>query len=326
MKETASDGTADCPAKKTKMDMEETKVLSCMSDYKIEKTLGVSDDGRVVFTLGSISGREGKAIVLFETNSLDLERVKSFLSRESTLKVTMQNDIYSVLRLDPPPNTNTIKTTVMFPATEKLINKFTQKPAYLVTETPDLYMKITRPYILDHLKDHAWVYNILEGRAEQDRVLCSEPGEDKGFVLAADLKWDMTTKANLYCLAIVQRRDLHSVRDLTAEHVPLLRDLRDTCLGALQKRFGVPSSLIRVYLHYQPAYYHLHVHFAHLRYMAGAPVIGKSLALNDVIQNLEICGEYYSRATLQYYIKDGHALSKELDKQGAIVRDDQDVV
>ena len=54
-----------------------------MSDYTITELLGQSDDGKVVFTRGVISGLEGPAVVLFETNSINLERVKLFLSDKS---------------------------------------------------------------------------------------------------------------------------------------------------------------------------------------------------------------------------------------------------
>ena len=184
-----------------------------------------------------------------------------------------------------------------------------------------MYERITRPYILNHLEDHKWVYNILEGKAEQDRFVTQVDDEKEGFVLVADLKWDMTTMENLYCLAIVQRRDLYSIRDLDQTHLPMLRQLQETCLTAIKEKFGVPRSLLRVYFHYQPAYYHLHIHFAHIRYQAGAPVIGKSVAMNDVVQNITLSNEYYKNATMVYYIKDGHALSTELDKHNVIVRE-----
>lgn len=169
-------------------------------------------------------------------------------------------------QLDPPRGTNTIKTTIIYPATDKLINKFTQRPSYFVMETPEMYRKITEPYIMEHLGDHKWVYNILEGKAEQDRVVVRDTDQKEGFVLTADLKWDLTTKQNLYCLAIVNRRDVYSIRDLNRDNLPLLRNIRDKCLAAIKTKFNVPSSLLRVYFHYQPAYYHLHVHFAHIRY------------------------------------------------------------
>ena len=58
-------------------------VIKTMSEYKITELLGQGEDGKTVFTKGIISGLEGPAVVLFETNSIDLDRVKLFLTEQS---------------------------------------------------------------------------------------------------------------------------------------------------------------------------------------------------------------------------------------------------
>ncbi len=40
--------------------------------------------------------------------------------------------------------------------------------------------------------------------------------------------------------------------------------LRQGC-EAIATRFGVPREKLRVYLHYPPTFYHLHVHFTHVQ-------------------------------------------------------------
>lgn len=53
---------------------------------------------------------------------------------------------------------------------------------------------------------------------------------------------------------------------------------------ALVHKYGVREDELRVYIHYQPSYYHLHVHFLHVKYDAGAGMAaGKAHLLNDVI-------------------------------------------
>jgi hypothetical protein len=53
---------------------------------------------------------------------------------------------------------------------------------------------------------------------------------------------------------------------------------------ALVDKYGVREDELRVYIHYQPSYYHLHVHFLHVKYDAGAGMAaGKAHLLNDVI-------------------------------------------
>ena len=70
-----------------------------------------------------------------------------------------------------------------------------------------------------------WVYNILEVRAEAERVLHSDPHPATGFVLLPDLKWDQSDRSNLYVLALVRCRGVLSMRELTGEHLPLLRNV-----------------------------------------------------------------------------------------------------
>ena len=71
-----------------------------------------------------------------------------------------------------------------------------------------------------------WVYNILDGTSEADRVLYKDPHPVNGFVILPDLKWDFQDVDSLYVIAIVNRRDVLSLRDVTGEHVKLLRSIR----------------------------------------------------------------------------------------------------
>lgn len=60
-----------------------------------------------------------------------------------------------------------------------------------------------------------------------------------------------------------KRRDIFTLRDLTATDIPLLQSILTESFPAIQKMFGVPEAKISAYFHYQPTYYHLHVHFVH---------------------------------------------------------------
>lgn len=70
-----------------------------------------------------------------------------------------------------------------------------------------------------------WAYNILDGQAERDRVVFSDPDPETGFVLLPDLKWDSADLQNLYMLALVRRRDVSSMRELNQTHLPLLKNI-----------------------------------------------------------------------------------------------------
>jgi len=74
------------------------------------------------------------------------------------------------------------------------------------------------------------VYNCLEYKKEKDTIKYDTASENdkndenNGFLLLPDLKW--SGKINeLYLLAIVKKRNIKSLRDLTAEHLPLLKNI-----------------------------------------------------------------------------------------------------
>lgn len=67
--------------------------------------------------------------------------------------------------------------------------------------------------------------NILEKKRETDRILFEDPDPETGFILVPDMKWNRTDLESLYLVAIIHKRNIGSIRDLTAEHLPLLRNI-----------------------------------------------------------------------------------------------------
>ena len=111
----------------------------------------------------------------------------------------------------------------------------------------------------------------------------SDP-KDK-YLLLPDLNWDRKSVGGLHLLAIVERRDIWSVRDLTRKDVPWLRKLRLTLAGTVSKLYdGVEDDMLKFYIHYQPTYYHFHIHIVHVNLDPSATqAIGKALSLDNVI-------------------------------------------
>ena len=71
-----------------------------------------------------------------------------------------------------------------------------------------------------------WVYNILDKKSEVERIIFEDPDMKTGFILVPDMKWDGKQLEDLYVVALVQDRSLHSIRSLTAEHIPLLENIQ----------------------------------------------------------------------------------------------------
>lgn len=70
------------------------------------------------------------------------------------------------------------------------------------------------------------MYNILERKSEVDRIVVEDTDPESGFTLIPDLKWDGTVET-LYMLALVRAHGIKSLRDLTSNHLNLLKNIRD---------------------------------------------------------------------------------------------------
>ena len=191
----------------------------------------------------------------------------------------------------PPPD---LKLNLIFPCTQKHVAKYSAQGVRMVTETPEIYQK----YILPHMRRNReagrlnWVFNILDGKTEQEDVILRQhqggDRDEEGFLLLPDLNWDRKTIPSLHLLAIVTRRDIWSVRDLKKKHVPWLRKTRQKILEATTGLYpGLEADQLKLYLHYQPTYYHFHVHVVHVMLESGSTqAVGKALGLEDVIGRL----------------------------------------
>ena len=81
-----------------------------------------------------------------------------------------------------------------------------------------------------------WVYNVLDHKAETERIVYEDPDPETGFILTPDFKWSAKTLEDFYCLAIVHKRGIRSIRDLTPKHLPLLRKLLHDAPRAIKSK------------------------------------------------------------------------------------------
>ncbi|XP_056178652.1 m7GpppX diphosphatase isoform X2 [Falco biarmicus] len=266
----------------------------------------------------SPSGEGTDAVVILEKTPFQEEKVLDLLKKHTKLELQMHNDIYSTYHLYPPPELSEIKTTVVYPATEKHLQKYLRQEVHLIRETWEDYKNITLPFIQSQSFSIQWVYNILEKKAEADRIIHENPDPCNGFVLVPDFKWNQTQLDDLYLIALIHCREIKSLRDLTAEHLPLLRNILQEGKEAITKCFGVPGSQLRIYLHYQPSYYHLHVHFTALGYDAPGSSVERAHLLADVIDNLVLDSAYYQKRALTFALRADELLLKKFQEAGRV--------
>lgn len=277
--------------------------------FQLIKVLNENARSKTVAVHGKFGESESDAVVLLEKTPFSEDTLPQMLSAETSVKMEFNNDIYNQCTCQPQSRFNTLKGTIIYPATAKHLDKFSSRNVHFVQETPDVYKSITLPFIEEKSFSIQWVYNILEKKAEVERVVFEDNDPETGFVLLPDLKWDQKQIENLYLVAIGRRREIKSLRDLDRSHLPLLKNILLKGQEAIRDKYGVGKDQIQVYVHYQPSYYHFHVHFTHINYDAPGSCLGKAHLLHDVIDNIEnIDSNYYSKRTLLCLFKENDKL------------------
>lgn len=212
--------------------------------------------------------------------------------------------------------------------TQKWINKqkarLRRKEFYTVVETHELYKTKTLPVIeavpkasirwvsdiVSNIKQDsvANIYDITHHRVKE-KVVFSDPNKETGFALLVDFKWKKHPKKivgvnlkqvetqGLYCIAFPVIDSLRTIRDLRAEHLPLLKSIRDQGAAAIKKHYGMDRSDLRIFVHYLPQFYYFHVHFTGPSIDFGI-FSDQARMLDEVIGNLELDTEYYTKCPL----------------------------
>eukprot|EP00287_Rhodomonas_sp_CCMP768_P013040 CAMPEP_0196745176 /NCGR_PEP_ID=MMETSP1091-20130531/60456_1 /TAXON_ID=302021 /ORGANISM="Rhodomonas sp., Strain CCMP768" /LENGTH=299 /DNA_ID=CAMNT_0042091889 /DNA_START=67 /DNA_END=966 /DNA_ORIENTATION=- len=296
--------------------------LASLQGFQMERILGSYPSKKLIAMVGTLEGKEGKAVVVLDKKAFDPDTIASDV-KQGNLDLDFENAEYACYNAELPPALNRLSCSVIHPATEKHIAKYTKEDFQMVAESPKSYAEVTKPYVeREELgKRIAWVYNIIDGEKEVERVLFRDDDADTGFILLPDMKWDQESVSSLYCLAIVTRRDLLSLRSLSAQHLPLLRNILNKGCAELKRRFGVEQHQLRVYLHYQPTFYHLHVHFTHQHSEAPGMEAGRAHLLPDVIDNIVLNPNYYQEKTMHFALRTTLGLFKEFATAGLTVAD-----
>ena len=175
--------------------------------------LETDQGGRRIILLGNIAQQPSILILertVFPSSISDLSSLTSHLQQ---VKKIGQNDIYawylassSTIRSIPSELDTTksssssssssswtnfadLKINLIHPCTETHVRKYSQQGYRVVTETSQIYRDRIRPYIQERRAQGRldWIWNILEGRAEQEDILLRVQDPQEGFILTPDL-------------------------------------------------------------------------------------------------------------------------------------------
>lgn len=215
-----------------------------------------------------------------------------------------------------------------------------QRPV-IFRENPKAYEKAHLPYI-EAIPTSAigWVHKILNKEKELERLLFDDDDDDDGFLLNTDPKWtthpdpkttpkeqwmNHPSTCELYCLGLCHRKDVRSLRDLRAAHLPMLRAMAKKGREVIKNTYGLANESLRIFVHYPPQFYHFHVHFTNVSVEHGVSA-ERALLLDDVIENIERDSEHYAKRSITCRMGENDELwrrFKELDdKAGAEAADD----
>ncbi|KAK1580157.1 scavenger mRNA decapping enzyme [Colletotrichum navitas] len=276
--------------------------------FKLDRVLNQDQAGRRTSLLGTIDGKPALLILErapFPTDPAYLAAAPVSLASIANLGA---NDVYHWYLASsgaPPPAAAAaapdlslladLKINLIYPCTDAHVKKYSRQGVRLVTETPEIYAEHVRPY-MQRKRDEGrlnWVFNIIEGRTEVEDVIYRTPlgaEGDEGFLLLPDLNWDRKTLDALHLLGLVERRDIWSLRDLRKKHVPWLRHMKARLLAATVGQYpDVDVDQLKLYVHYQPTYYHFHIHIVHVQLEAGATqAVGKAVGLDSIVETLSV--------------------------------------
>lgn len=338
----------------TKSESSNTKnnqLLSLITKFQFVRVLDSNPQTKVISLLGTIDDKE--AIITAEKTHFafdetirrpsedgssapifyQCENEYSCVNGIEDLKEITSNDIYywglSVIKQHIEYNP-TAKINLIWPATEVHIRKYEQQNFHLIRETPDIYKRIVEPYVteMSNNKRLKWVDNILYEGAEADRVVFKDYQKDNkrdSFVVLPDMKWDGINIDSLYLVAIVYRDDIKSIRDLKPTDkdwlIKIHNKIRSVIPGCYN--YAIHPDELRIFIHYQPSYYHFHIHIVNVKHagLGNSVAAGKAVLIDDAIELLDHLGPNgFLNKTLTYVIGENHdlwkrGLDREVEKQ-----------
>lgn len=288
-------------------------------DFELEKV--INNDSRSKHLALHLKTADSKdAVVLL--NKLPFNPADSVEKLTSGLEAIDTNDIYHRFI----NNKKGVECKVIFPATSAHIKKYSEQSRRIIRETAEMHKSITRPYFqkLREAGQTSWIDNIIRDESELERRIIDKKCSETGYIILPDYKWtDETNLTGLYLLVIPRRNDLWSVRDLTSEHLKILKDIRKDLMEEIfsetkhKYKYSDGSPVLydhlRVYFHYPPTYPHLHIHVT-LASSQNSCSAGQAILLDEIIDNLElVSSDYYKNIrTLSMEFGDQHELYHKL--------------
>lgn len=232
---------------------------------------------------------QARTTILFKEDDeycIKIMKMKPTNKNIKLIKNIVTNDRYS--KYIGKCNDAECEVTSIKPASEEDIKKYMYKKIIKVKETYNEYMTNVKPIMHKNVK---WIDNILDKSVSSENILY----ENQYCVFCPDLKWDRKNMDNFYGLIIMKNNDICCLRDLDGEHVNMLEYIREDILGFIKKTYDIDEEDIRMYFHYPPSFWHLHIHVNLVKNKHEGLSPDFCWNLWDVIQNLKLDEDYFKK-------------------------------
>jgi m7GpppX diphosphatase len=203
------------------------------------------------------------------------------------LNTTIQNDLYEKHQVE-----------VLVQGEMLVCNDITKLKVYSKKTKKETYQEyLDKIAARDPIKDQ-WVYNILDGISEQEDIIY----RDTQCIIIPSYTWATNTESvdinKLHILCFPLDKSIRCIRSLDATHIPLLTDMKARTLKIIKHKYDLDEEHLKMFFHYDPSTYHLHIHYINLLNTESNSSVEYSHDLDSVIFNLQLDSDYYKKISL----------------------------
>ena len=199
------------------------------------------------------------------------------------IHTTLQNDLYEKHQVE-----------VLIRGEMLVCNDITKMKKYsrkIKKESYDEYLEKIKSRELE--KDQ-WIYNIIDGISEQNEIIF----KDDKCIIIHSYTWDGLDLEKLHLLCFPFDKSLRCIRSLDSSHIELLTHMKLKSLELIKIETNLDESDLKIFFHYDPSTYHLHIHFINVNNVDVNSSVEYSHDLDSVIFNLTLDSNYYKKIML----------------------------
>lgn len=145
----------------------------------------------------------------------------------------------------------------------------------------------------DFEKDR-WIYNIIDNISEKDKILY----RDNLCIIIPTYTWNTIDIDKLHILSFPLDKTIRCIRELNNSHINLLKHIKNKTIQIIENIYNLLEEKLKIFIHYDPSTYHLHIHFINTRFLDTDSSVEYSHEINNVIFNLSIDTDYYKKIIL----------------------------